>query len=153
MPAVDGFGRRSNGLDSETGEQIELLDLAPPLVEHTGFVTTLGERVARFAAVRHASYVHLRRLDRPSADRLELVSDFTPGWRLSELLDESSGGDLRLDITIVIALLRQLLPAVALYSRHNRDAAIGALSVERLIVTPRRGSSSRSMPLGQRSRS
>ena len=90
MPAVDGFGQRTNGIDSETGEQIELLDLATPLVEHTGFVTTLGERVARFAAVRHASYVHLRRLDRPSADRLELVSDFTPGWRLSELLDESS---------------------------------------------------------------
>lgn len=136
MPAVDGFGQRTSGVDSETGEPIELLDLATPLVEHAGFVTTLGERVARFAAVRHASYVHLRRLDRPSADRLELVSDFTPGWRLSELLEESSGGNLQLDITIVIALLRQLLPAVALYSRHNRDAAIGALSVERLIVTP-----------------
>ena len=42
---------------------------------------------------RHASYVHLRRLDRPSADRLELVSDFTPGWRLSELLDESTAAE------------------------------------------------------------
>ncbi len=136
MAAVDGFGLRRNGTDSETGEPIELLDLATPLVEHSGFVTTLGERVARFAAVRHASYVHLRRLDRPSADRLELVSDYTPGWRLSELLDESSSANLRLDITVVIALLRQLLPAVALYSRHNREAAIGALSVERLIVTP-----------------
>ena len=66
----------------------------------------------------------------------QLVSDYTPGWRLSELLDESSAANIPVDITVVIALLRQLLPAVALYGRHNRDAAIGTLAVERLIVTP-----------------
>ena len=99
-------------------------------------MATAGERVARFAAVRHASYVHLRRLDRPAADRLQLVSDYTPGWRLSELLAESSASNIPVDITVVIALLRQLLPAVALYGRHNREAAIGTLAVERLIVTP-----------------
>lgn len=134
--AIDGFGIRTSGIDSETGDEVELLDLAPQLVEHSGFVATLGERVARFAAVRHASYVHMRRLDRPSPDRLELVSDLTPGWRLSELLAESTAAGVPLDITVVIGLLRQLLPAVALYGRHNRDAAIGALAVERLIVTP-----------------
>ena len=56
--AIDGFGRRTNGIDSETGDEVELLDLSAELVEHSGFVTALGERVARFAAVRHASYVH-----------------------------------------------------------------------------------------------
>ena len=132
---VDGFGTRTIGIDSETGDEVELLDLAPQLVEHSGFVTTVAERVARFAAVRHASYVHLRRLDRPSADRLQLVSDITPGWRLSELLEKSSAEKLPVDITVVIALLRQLLPAVALYGRHNREAAIGSLAIERLIVT------------------
>ncbi len=134
--AIDGFGSRTSGIDSETGDEVELLDLSPELVEHSSFVTALAERVARFAAVRHASYVHLRRLDRPNPDRLELVSDLTPGWRLSELLSESAAANLPLDITVVIGLLRQLLPAVALYGRHNRDAAIGALAVERLIVTP-----------------
>ncbi len=134
--ALDGFGTRTSGIDPETGDAIELLDLSPELVEHSGFVATLAERVARFATVRHASYVHLRRLDRPSADRLELVSDFTPGWRLSELLAESTAANIPIDITVVMGLLRQLLPAVALYGRHNRDAAIAALAVERLIVTP-----------------
>lgn len=134
--ALDGFGTRTNGIDSETGDEVELLDLSPELVEHSGFVAALGERVARFAAVRHASYVQMRRLDRPSADRLELVSDLTPGWRLSELLAESAAANIPVDITVVIGLLRQLLPAVALYGRHNREAAIGALAVERLIVTP-----------------
>ena len=136
MTAVDGFGLRTKGIDAETGDEVDLLDLAPQLVEHASFVATAGERVARFAAVRHASYVHLRRLDRPAADRLQLVSDYTPGWRLSELLAESSASNIPVDITVVIALLRQLLPAVALYGRHNREAAIGTLAVERLIVTP-----------------
>lgn len=123
-------------MDSDTGGQVELLDLAPHLVEDSAFVTALGERVARFAAVRHMSYVHLRRLDRPAADRLQLVSDLTPGWRLSELLEATTEANIPVDITVVIGLMRQLLPAVALYGRHNRDAAIGALGVERLIVTP-----------------
>ena len=133
---TDGFGQRTTGVDSETGDQVELLEFGPAIVEHTGFVTALAERVARFASVRHASYVHLRRLDRPAADRLQLVSDLTPGWRLSELLEESTAADIPVDITVVIALLRQLLPAVALFGRHNRENAIGALSPHRLIVTP-----------------
>ena len=133
---IDGFGRRSAGKDVENGEDVELLDLAAPLVEHDGFVTALAERVARLAAVRHASYTHLRRLDRPEANRLELVSGYVAGWRLSELLEQSNKDDIAVDITVVISLLRQLLPAVALFGRHNRDAAIGTLSVERLIVTP-----------------
>ena len=132
--AIDGFGTRTKGIDSETGDEVELLDLSAELVNHSGFVATLAERVARYAAVRHASYVQLRRLDRPSADRLELISDLTPGWRLSEMLAASTAANLPIDITVVIGLLRQLLPAVALYGRHNRDAAIGALAAERLIV-------------------
>lgn len=134
--AIDGFGTRTYGIDPESGDEVELLELSAELVEYSGFVTTLGERVARFASVRHASYVHMRRFDRPSPDRLELVSDRTPGWRLSELLSASTDAGVEMDITVVIAMLRQLLPAVALYGRHNRDAAIGALAVERLIVTP-----------------
>ncbi len=136
IATVDGFGRRTRGIDPDSGDQIEILDLSPALVEHAGFVVALGERVARFASVRHASYVHLRRLDRPAADRLALVSDDTDGWRLSQMLAVASAAGLPLDITVVIGLLRQLLPAVALFGRHNRDAAIGVLAPERLLVTP-----------------
>lgn len=136
IAAVDGFGRRTRGIDPDSGDEVEVLDLSSTLVEHPGCVSALGDRVARFATVRHASYVHLRRLDRPAADRLALVSDATAGWRLSHMLTASSSAGVPLDITVVIGLLRQLLPAVALFGRHNRDAAIGALSPERLIVTP-----------------
>ncbi|MGH9219291.1 MAG: hypothetical protein ACRD1W_08310, partial [Vicinamibacterales bacterium] len=133
---TDGFGQRIYGVDAETGDQVELLEFAQSIVEHSEFVAALGERVARFATVRHASYVHLRRLDRPAEDRLQLVSDLTPGWRLSELIEESFAASIPVDITVAIAVLRQLLPAVALFGRHNRDNAIGALAPQRLIVTP-----------------
>ena len=132
---ADGFGSRTRGVDSETGDEVELLELSVTLVEHAGFVTALAERVARFATVRHASYAHHRRVDRPSADRLVLVSDSTSGWRLSDLLDAAPRADAPLEITVVIGLLRQLLPAAALYGRHNRDSAIASLAPERLIVT------------------
>ena len=132
----DGFGRRSYSTDPELDDEVELLELAPALVEHAGFVAALGERVARFASVRHASYVQLRRLDRPAGDRLLLVSDYTPGWRLSHLLKTAANAGTPPDITVVISILRQLLPAVALFGRHNRESAIGALAVERLILTP-----------------
>ncbi len=132
----DGFGRRSYSTDPEAGDEVEMLELAPALVEHSGFVTALGERVARFASVRHASYVQLRRLDRPSGDRLLLVSDYTPGWRVSHLLKAAADAGAPPDITVVISILRQLLPAVALFGRHNRESAIGALAAERLILTP-----------------
>ena len=55
---VDGFGRRSTGLDAETGDEVELLDLAPQLVEHASFVTAVGERVegvAQMILVRGAA--------------------------------------------------------------------------------------------------
>jgi hypothetical protein len=136
MAAVDGFGRRTRAIDVDTGDQVELLELAATLVEHAGFVASLGERVARSAAVRHASYANLKRLDRPAADRLVLVSEDSAGWRLSQMLATSAATGRSLDITVVIGLLRQLLPAVALFGRHNRDAAIGTLGPERLIVTP-----------------
>src|SRR5688500_15640606 len=133
---TDGFGQRIGGVDAETGDQVELLEFAPSIVEHSEFVAALGERVARFATVRHASYVHLRRLDRPAEDRLQLVSDLTPGWRLSELVEESFAANIPVDITVRIAVLRQVLRAVAPFGRHHRDNAIGALPPQRVIVTP-----------------
>jgi hypothetical protein len=133
---TDGLGRRVAASDPATGEPVEHLELAPELVLHTAFATVLGERVARLAAVRHASYVHVLRVDRPSIDTLVIVSDATRGHRLSDLLDAAEAAGVRPEIDSVVALVRQLLPAVALFSRHNRDNAIGTIGPERLFIVP-----------------
>ncbi|MDH4065672.1 MAG: hypothetical protein OEW19_14845, partial [Acidobacteriota bacterium] len=122
---IDGLGRRVLGTDAATGEAVEQLELSLELVLHNAFATALADRVTRLAAVRHASYVRVRRVDRPSIDRLVVVSDATAGHRLSDLLAASAAAGIRPDIEAVVALLRQVLPAAALFARHNRENAIG----------------------------
>ncbi|MEW6321745.1 MAG: PEGA domain-containing protein [Acidobacteriota bacterium] len=139
MPATgvrDGFGLRREAVDPDSGDPVDVLAFAPALVAMPAFAPALGERVARLAAARHASYARVRRLDRPAPDALELVSDHVAGWRLSQVLALAAARNVPLDISAALNLLRQLIPAVALFARHQRDLAIGCLAPERLILTP-----------------
>lgn len=133
---TDGFGRRVTSTDAASGEPVECLEISPGLAAHAGFATALTERVARLAEVRHANYVRVRRLDRPGPNQLVVVSDQTPGPRLSDLLEYSQRTGTRPDIEVVVALMRQLLPAVALFARHNKSQAVGVIAPERLFVMP-----------------
>jgi hypothetical protein len=132
----DGFGTRWVARDAGSGEPIEVLAFAPALAAHPGFATAVGERVARLARVRHAHYARVRRLERPSPDVLHLHSDLVPGWRLADVLAVTERQNWRVDVGAVVALLRQLIAAAALFSRHQRDAVIGTIGPERLILTP-----------------
>jgi hypothetical protein len=132
----DGFGTRSFSVDAETSDPLEVLSFAPALVAAPGFGEAVGERVARLARVRHAMYARVRKIERPSADALLLYSDRVSGWRLSDVLTVLERERWTLEISAILALLRQVIPAVALFSRHQRDAAIGTIGPERLILTP-----------------
>ena len=132
----DGFGSRTLTFDPESGDPVEVLTFAPVLARAPEFGAAIGERVARLARVRHAMYARTRRIDRPSPDALRLYSDHVPGWRLDHVLDIVEREQWTLDISAVITLLRQVIPAVALFSRHQRDATIGTIGPERLILTP-----------------
>lgn len=132
----DGFGLRTLAIDPDTGDGIELLTFAASLAARPAFAAAVGERVARLSRVRHAMYARARKIDRPAQNALVLQSDHVPGWRLSEVLDVVERERWRLDVSVTIALLRQLIPAVALFSRHQRDATIASVGPERLILTP-----------------
>jgi hypothetical protein len=132
----DGFGTRTLGFDPDNGDPVEVLSFTTALASVPAFAAATGERVARLARVRHTMYARVRKIDRPAADTLLLYSDHVPGWRLSDVLTFVGHERWTLDISTVLALLRQLLPAVALFSRHQRDATIGTLGPERLILTP-----------------
>jgi hypothetical protein len=132
----DGFGTRWLAVDAESGDTVEILSFAPQFAESPEFAAAIGERVARLAKVRHTLYARVRRLDRPADNALLLFSDRAAGWRLGDALGQIDRDKQPLDVSAVLALLRQLIPAVALFSRHQRDAAIGTISPERLILTP-----------------
>lgn len=133
---ADGFGARSLAFDADTQDPIEILTFDLALVAAPQFAATVGTRVARLAAARHPLFVHVRRIDRPSADALHLISDRVPAWRLASVLDIAEREELSLDISAVLGLLRQLIPAVALFARHQREVAIGTIAPERLMLTP-----------------
>ena len=134
----DGFGARFLTFDSEAGpsEAVEILSFESSLVDAPEFAEALGARVARLAGARHTSFARVRRLDRPAADSLLLVSDRVAGWRLAQVLDLAEQEALTFDISAVLSLLRQLVPAVALFARHQKDIAVGGIGPERLILTP-----------------
>jgi hypothetical protein len=137
-PAVftDGFGARFLGIDPEAGDTVEILSFDPALVAAPDFAASVGVRVARLSGARHALFARVRRIDRPSPDSLLLVSDRIAGWRLSEVLDVAARERITLDISAVLNLMRQLIPAVALFGRHQRDLAVGTIAPQRLILTP-----------------
>jgi PEGA domain-containing protein len=132
----DGFGARWLAADPETGDAVEILSFAPSFAEEADFASLVGERVARLSQVRHTMYARARRLDRPAENALLLYADRVAGWRLADVLGIVEREKLTVDISAILALMRQLIPAVGLFSRHQRDAAIGTIGPERLILTP-----------------
>ena len=132
----DGFGTRTLSVDQETVDPVEVLSFAPMLARAPEFAAAVGDRVTRLTRVRHAMYARARKLERPSPDTLRLLSDHVAGWRLGHVLDVVERQRWTLDISAVVTTLRQLIPAVALFSRHQRDATIGTIGPERLILTP-----------------
>ena len=131
----DGFGERITDRDHVSGDMVEQLSFVPALASAPAFAEAVGERVAKLARVRHAMYARVRRVERPSPAALVLFSDRVEGWRVADVLRVMEREQLALDMSAVLVLLRQLIPAVALFSRHQRDAAIGTIGPERLILT------------------
>ena len=134
----DGLGERRQIVDQATNEILEMLCLRAELTAVPSFEFALRERVSRLANFRHAYYGRVRRVDRLSeqGSTLGIVSEVTPGARLSEILAVAERRRLVLDINAALCLIRQLVPAVAMLHQNARDVAHGALGPERIVVTP-----------------
>ncbi len=134
----DGLGERRHVVDPSGHEAIDVLCLRGELSTVPSFEFALRERVSHLAHFRHASFVRVRGVERIGARdaTLAIVSDATPGIRLSEMLAGAEEHRLPLDINTALSLLRQLVPAVAALHENAREAAHGAIGPERLIVTP-----------------
>ncbi len=137
MAFKDGFGERRRGQDAG-GAELDLLCLAKDLATVPSFEFALRERVSRLSTFRHPSYAHVRAVERSSAaeQTLVIVSDHTPGLRLSDLLAGCEERRLPVDIGAALCVVRQLVPAVAILHESARDASHGAIAPERLVITP-----------------
>jgi len=140
-PAVafrDGLGERRHVVDPTGHEALEVLCLRGELSTVPSFEFALRERVSHLAQFRHAYYGRVRGVERLGARdaTLAIVSDATPGIRLSDILAKAEERRLPLDINAALCLIRQLVPAVAILHENAGEASHGALGPERLIVTP-----------------
>jgi hypothetical protein len=139
-PAVqaDRLGERRPFSPPGSRDGAETLCLRRDLAGVAAFEFALRERVARLSGFRHPAFVRVRsveRLPEPGAP-LALVCDRASGLRLSELLTKVDPDVRPLDITSTLRLTRQLAAALAALHEHAREIAHGAVSLERLLVTP-----------------
>ena len=136
LPALpDPLGTRLVVSD-RPGERLEQLRFAPELLS-AGFEAALREQVARFAQFRHPCYARVRRVDRlEGGTALALVSEHPRGARLSDVLTVAERHGLELDINAALCIVRQLVPAVAALHHASHGAAHGAISPERILITP-----------------
>jgi hypothetical protein len=132
----DALGERRNVPDSSGADTLELLSLRTELTSAPSFEFALRERAGRLGSFHHAYYARVRGVERLGGGALGLVSAQTQGVRLSQILEVVDRQHLSLDITTALALLRQLVPAVAVLHESARDLSHGAIGPERLIVTP-----------------
>ena len=134
----DGLGERHHVVDRVRNEPLEILCLKSELTAVPSFEFALRERVSHLSAFRHACYARVRSVERLKnpASTLALVSDSTPGVRLSDLLAFAERSDVTLDIDAALCLLRQIVPAVAMLHENAPEIAHGVIAPERIIVTP-----------------
>ena len=137
MAFRDALGERRLTKDP-AGAGVEALCLRRELASVPSFEFALRERVTRLAGFRHAYYGRVRAVERSAEfdQALTILSDATPGIRLSALPSTAHEQRLTVDLDVALCLIRQLVPAVALLHETARDASHGALGPERLIVTP-----------------
>lgn len=132
----DPLGERRHISDPSGADTREFLCLRGELASAPSFEFALRERTSRLASFRDAYYARIRSVARLSDATLALVSDATPGVRLSDVLEVAERGRVTLDINAALTLTRQLVPAVALLHEHAADIAHGAIGPERLVLTP-----------------
>src|SRR5262245_38127547 len=137
MAFRDALGERRVTKDP-TGAGVEALCVRRELAAVPSFEFALRERITRLGGFRHAYYGRIRGVERSNEfdQALTILSDHTPGIRLSALLDTAHEQRLTVDLDVALCLIRQLVPAVAILHETARDASHGAIGPERLIVTP-----------------
>ena len=127
----DGVGDRLLMFDNSNAPSLELLRVRPELASAPGFEEALRERVHRLSRFRHPSFARVRSVENLEPDEgLAVVSNYTPGKRLSEVLHQANGP------RFARALIRQLAPALALLQEQSAGPGHGALNLDRIVVTP-----------------
>jgi hypothetical protein len=134
----DRLGERFIMQDPGTARMLEILRLRPELGSVAAFEPALRESFHRLANFRHPSYGEVRRIERLQEPdgALTVVSDYTRGSRLSEILYAAEQQQVELNTSAALYLISQLVSAILVLHRNAREISHGAIGPERIVVTP-----------------
>ena len=128
---ADGLGDRLLMFDNSEAPSLELLRFHQELAQAPGFEAALREQVRRLARFEHPAFARVRSVQRLEPDDdLALISNYTDGKRLSEVLHRARGP------AAAAALIRQLAPALAQFQQHGDGNSHGLLDPNRIVVSP-----------------
>jgi len=127
----DEIGDRLLILDSSGAPSLELLRFQQALTAMPGFEVALRRRVERLRHLRHPSFATLPAVEYLGGGHsLALLSDYTPGRRLSEVLQEARG------LAFATALIQELTPALVTLHQQGYGIGHGALAASRIVIAP-----------------
>jgi PEGA domain len=126
----DGLGDRLMMFDEPTQSSVELLRFKREFAEAPGFEEELRARVDDMKKFRHPAVALVRGVQvLGGGEGLALVSNNTPGRRLSEMVQVAKGAPFAVD------LIQQLAPALSALHQLGPHYAHGTLSAERIVIT------------------
>jgi hypothetical protein len=128
---VDRIGDRILILGESNTPTLELLRFRQTLTTSPGFEVALRRRVERLRHFRHAAVARTPTVEYFGPDRrLALLSSYTPGRRLSDVLARAQ------DHVLAASLLHQLTPALDALNDGGDGVGHGALTASRILVGP-----------------
>lgn len=127
----DGTGDRVLVFDQKANTWMELLRFKREFSHARGFFTALKERIEVLQSLNHDGLSKARSIEwLAGGEGLALVSNHTPGKRLSELTTEARGPQFAQE------LIGQISPALAALHVHSFNSFHGAITADRIVVTP-----------------
>lgn len=128
---TDGLGDRLLMFDNTNAPSWEILRFKPALARDAGFEAALRGRVEALATFQHEAFPVVRPIKRLGHDDgLAVVSTYSGGAPLSEALKKPRSAEFALRV------IRQLVPALAALQRIVPGMAHGAITIERINLTP-----------------
>src|SRR5262245_20142204 len=134
----DGLGDRLLMFDNTAAASLELLRFRPALANAPGFERTLRDTVQRLASFKHPAFTQSRSLQRLEGDDgLALISTHIEGKRLSDIFSRTDRHD-GMHPAFASWLIRQMTSALADLHGQGAGVAHGALTADRIVLTPDR---------------
>jgi len=132
----DGLGDRLLVRDAEGHPAQESLVLRTELSSVPSFEFALNERLWLVERFDHATFLTVRNVVRlPGRQpRISLISDYTGGTRLSEVLARAEANGRLISAGGAVFVLKEILDGLAELHRQSGDLSHGALAPERIVL-------------------